>query len=229
MIELVRDEPERPPRRRALRLRQLRTREFEHALLWSLLVGALASPVVARFAQWSGPWPFNVPPRLYLFALIGGAAMLISLRFQHRAQTAIAATIAPLGAVVGAASVIAIILERSANAFYTVSSLLNAMAVLLLLHIGARVMRRLARPLTPHVTLPAIALADGLASVSAWSMLAFWVLVWLEHRHVASGVLVFSGVLLLLACGVLIPDSLAGRGFLPRTMDRTAKRLTIKR
>ena len=197
-------------------------RKFEHALLWSLLVGALASPVVARVNQWSQSWPVDLRHRLYLIALIGCAAALISLRLQHRVQVTIATAIVRLGAVAAAASVIAIILERRANAFYTAPSLIEGMALLLVLHIAARTMCRIARPRTQHLTLPAIALADGLASVSAWSMLAFWVLVWLEHRHVASAVLVFAGVLLVLACGVLIPDSLAGRGFLPRTVDGRA-------
>lgn len=70
-----------------------------------------------------------------------------------------------------------------------------------------------------RITFPAVALADGLASVSAWSLLAFWVLVALEHRHVASGVLVFTCGLLVLACFILIPDTLAGRGVLPRALD----------
>ena len=203
-------------------------RRFEHALLWSLLVGALVSPIAGRFDRLPRPWPLNVPPRFYLLVLIGCAAVLMSLRLRHGAQTAIALAIVRLGAITAAASVIATILRRSANAFYTAPSLMEGMAVLLVLHIAARTMCRIARPRTSHVTLPAIALADGLASVSAWSMLAFWVLVWLEHRHIASGVLVFTGALLLLACGVLIPDSLAGRGFLPRTGDRKSLKVAVR-
>lgn len=91
---------------------------------------------------------------------------------------------------------------------------------------GSALMRRFRRstPMPPsaryrRITLPAVALADALASVSAWSLLAFWGLVALEHRHVASGVLVFTCGLLVLACFVLIPDTLAGRGVLPRGLD----------
>jgi hypothetical protein len=75
------------------------------------------------------------------------------------------------------------------------------------------------RPRARRPTLPSIALADALASVSAWSLVVFWLLVALEHRHIASGVLVFTGVLLVLACIILIPDTLAGRGLLPRGID----------
>ena len=215
-MHLMRDEPIPAPRRRVLHLRQLRTREFESGLLWSVLVGALASPIVMRLHEPARPWPLNVPPRVYLFVLTGTAAVLMSLQLRHRAQSAMATLVVRTGAVVAVASVIGVILSRSANWFYTVSSLMDGMAVLLALHIVARWMRRLARAHTHGVTLPAIVLADGFASVSAWSLLAFWVLVWLEHRHVASVVLVFTGVLLLLACAVLIPDTLAGRGLLPR-------------
>ncbi|MEO8622415.1 MAG: hypothetical protein ABI625_15190 [bacterium] len=73
-------------------------------------------------------------------------------------------------------------------------------------------------PRARPMALPSVALADALASVSAWSLLAFWILVALEHRHIASVVLVFTSVLLVLACVILIPDALAGQGLLPRGM-----------
>lgn len=72
------------------------------------------------------------------------------------------------------------------------------------------------RPRTHKFTLPAVSLADGLASVSAWMLLAFWILVALERRHVASGALVFTATLLVLECAMLIPDTLAACGLLPR-------------
>ena len=70
-----------------------------------------------------------------------------------------------------------------------------------------------------RVTLPAVALADGLASVSAWTLLVFWMLVASEHRHYASGILVFASILLALECVILIPDTLAGWGMLPRGFE----------
>ncbi len=72
------------------------------------------------------------------------------------------------------------------------------------------------KPRSRALTLPAVALADALASVAAWSLLAFWILVALERRHVASAVVMFACTLLVLECAVLIPDSLAGAGYLPR-------------
>ena len=77
------------------------------------------------------------------------------------------------------------------------------------------------RPRVRALTLPAVALADALASVSAWMLLAFWVLVAMERRHLASAVLVFTCTLLVLECAMLIPDTLAGIGILPRGLDTT--------
>lgn len=72
------------------------------------------------------------------------------------------------------------------------------------------------RPRSRALTLPAVALADALASVAAWSLLAFWILVALERRHVASAVVMFTCTLLVLECAILIPDTLAAAGYLPR-------------
>lgn len=219
MIELAEKATEPQPHRRSSRLGARRIRNFEHALLWVLLVGAVLSPVAAFMNGWSRPAPFNIPPRQYVMVAIGAAAVLASLRMRHLAMTSIATLIVRLGGAVAAASAISLILQYSANTFYTATSLLDGMAILLVVHSAARVLRWLARPHAHHVTLPAVVLADTLASVSAWSLLGFWVLVASEHRHVASGVLVFTAILLLLAFAILIPDSLAGRGLLPRSAD----------
>ncbi len=79
------------------------------------------------------------------------------------------------------------------------------------------------RPRVWRVTLPAVVLADAISSVSAWSLLVFWVLVAIERRHAASLVLVFVSVLLMLEWIILIPDTLAGWGLLPRAFDAEAE------
>ena len=58
---------------------------------------------------------------------------------------------------------------------------------------------------------PAMALDDALARGAAWLLVLFWLLVALEHRHVASGALLLVGVLLAGRCLALLPDVLATR------------------
>lgn len=199
---------------------------------------------------WSGPTPLNIPLPLHLTILLGVAAVIASLRLRHRVENTLTAYVVRGGALIAAAGVIAVILQRGVNTFYTAPSLLGGMATLLVMHFCARGMRWLAvdaresllavspiaasapatggrlrliaalrRPRARRLTLPAVALADALASVSAWSLLAFWILVALAHRHVASGMLMLTSAMLVLASVVLSPDTLAGRGLLPRGLD----------
>ncbi|MGZ5228342.1 MAG: hypothetical protein ACXWCS_29650 [Burkholderiales bacterium] len=235
---------------RTIRVRRSTVRHAEHALLQALLSGALLSPIIAAMVGWADTDLRHLSLPAYLGALLGIAAAIASPHYREQQHHPLKAYMAALGAMIAASVCEAFILERNANAFYTVPSLMDGIIALLVLYAGSRVQRwyavryranylileptvsgaassrgvRRSTPAEPmlgfqRVTLPAVALADALASVSAWSMLAFWVLVALEHRHVASGILVFTGGLLVLACFVLIPDTLAARGVLPRGLD----------
>ncbi len=201
-------------------------------MLGALLAGALLSPIATALSGRTEPTEFRVP----LMVVLSIAAVVASVRLRHRSPDALAAFVGRATSIAIAAGVIAIILERGTNAFYTSLSLLDGTAALLILHVASRAMRWIAveyrdnfrlgrhstasgRQRTRGVSLPAVALADGLASVSAWSLLGFWSLVALQHRHVASLVLITVAVMLLLECIILIPDTLAGWGLLPRTFD----------
>ncbi|MEO7456930.1 MAG: hypothetical protein ABIY52_11765 [Gemmatimonadaceae bacterium] len=179
-------------------------------MLGVLLAGALASSVVAGLAV----------THIVLGVVIACSVVVGMLPVRQRGGSVVAGAALRVLWIALAAVVIARVLEQSANTFYTAASLLDGMLALLVLHLLSRVMRWVAVEMRDSAaTLPAVALADALASVSAWMLLAFWVLVVLERRHVASVALVFTGTLLVLECAMLIPDALAACGLLPRGLD----------
>ena len=134
----------------------------------------------------------------------------------------------------------AAVLQRRANSFYTVTALMDGMALLLLAHLAMRGMRWSARqygtthaaripvwipsfwPRRSHetqatrmvTTLPAVRFADLLTIAIGWLLLLAWLLIALVHRHVAAGLLIIAGALQAVAAIVLIPDAMAGLGWL---------------
>ncbi len=222
-------------------------RHIEHSTLGALLAGALVSPVIMSLLGWSEPPPIPLPFVVLLSIAAVGASL--KLRHRNRyAMASFVLRVSGIVVAAGSIAFIlqrgtnafytSLSLLEGTVALLTLhvgSRVMRWTAVVnrddyLVVPLNARrapLSRLLSRfflatgPLDSRrrVTIPAVALADGLASVSAWSLLAFWTLVTLEHRHVASLFLLFVSVLLVLECIILIPDTLAGWGLLPRAFD----------
>ena len=65
------------------------------------------------------------------------------------------------------------------------------------------------------------ALDDLLADAAAWLLFAFWILVALGRRHVASGALLVVGAILLARCFALLPNVLVSRNLGAATERRS--------
>jgi hypothetical protein len=73
---------------------------------------------------------------------------------------------------------------------------------------------------------PAVRLADRLTSAVGWAVLLSWLLIALialAHRHVVGPLLILAGGAQALALVVLIPDVLAGFGWLSRARTRATR------
>ncbi len=199
-------------------------RDTERVLTSELLFAAQLSPLVA----WAMGWPVHTPLEVSL-----GVHLLLLTSFA--ALYAAGATRSPAGPLRGVvvrcatgailAGAVAVVLRERANAFYTASSLMNAMGLLLVAHLLLEVMRTgllarrelSAKGRMPLSALPAVTLADLLTRMTGWAVLASWVLIWFSHRHVVIPILLLGGAFQALALVVLVPDALAVRGWLPET------------
>ena len=216
-------------------------------MLGALLAGALVSPVVMSLRGWSESPP--VPLLFVVLLSIAGVAASLKLRHRNRYAMAsfvlrvsgivVAATSIAFilrrgtNAFYTTSSLldgtVALLLLHIGSRVMRWTAVVNRDDYLVVPPNTrsaplSRLLRRFFLASGPldsrrRVTLPAVALADGLASVSAWSLVAFWTLVTLERRHVASLFLLFISALLVLECVILIPDTLAGWGLLPRAFD----------
>jgi hypothetical protein len=75
---------------------------------------------------------------------------------------------------------------------------------------------RVASPIAPTMPsreedVPAIGLASRLGDIAAWALGIFWLLVATGHRHLATGALLFSGLLVSARCFAFLPEIIASR------------------
>lgn len=219
-------------------------RVLSRNLALRLLMAAMLSPVVARVVGWPVNTPLDVPLAVHAVIL---SMFALAIRFESRRGRGRAAIPRASWAVVPALAIaFAALLQTRSNVFYTARALMEGMAVLLILELCFRELRRRAlvhgmRIATPDVPLgpppgavgewhsatalthaPSIRLADQLTAVLGWAILASWALIALEHRHVVGPLLVLAGALQVVAIVVLIPDALVRR--LSRASSRAAHR-----
>jgi biotin transporter BioY len=186
-----------------------------------VLFGAVMSPIVAPLFGWPPVTPLGVPLVVHVLLLAALAAVATRQMWPRRRR----ATVRQLGNLT-AATVLAftgaIVLHLRSNAFYTASTLMDGMAFLLLIHLATRGLRRRARARSSA----AAWVADVLMRTVGWAILASWLLISLEHRHIAGVTLIISGVLQTLALIVLIPDAVVRAR--PRSERRTLDGRTIQ-
>jgi hypothetical protein len=176
-----------------------------------LLFAAMISPVVAPLLGWSPVTPLGVPLGVHLLLLAAIAAVGTRHMWRRGARPTGRQVIEWIaGTVLAVAG--ALVLQLRSNAFYTASTLVDGMALLLLIHLCVRGIRRTTR----DDRSPAVWVADELTGAVGWAVLASWLLIWLEHRHIAGVILIIAGTLQTLALIVLIPDAVAGLGWLSR-------------
>lgn len=198
-----------------------------------LLLAAMIGPVVARMLGWPVYTPLDVPLLLHVVILI---SFVLVIRWESRPRRLRAAlSRASWGALPVLAVAFAALLHVRSNVFYTARALMEGLAVLLILEVVLRELRRRAvvgsiractpdaphdRPPVTNAELnrsmwlgrgPAIRLADSLTTVVGWSILASWILIALEHRHVVGPLLLIGGALQAIAMLVLVPDAIASR------------------
>jgi hypothetical protein len=178
-----------------------------HRTLTSLLlVGAMLAPLVAAIAGWPVHTPLGVPLFVHVMVLVALGLVWFALSGGSDGMVRVRRWIGRVLMASAAATMFAAIVHERANVFYTERALVEGMAVLLILHVAASVLRaRTRRPTTP-----AVWLGDVLTGVSGWLVLGAWVLIALEHRHAAGPVLLTAGVMQTLALLALVPDALAG-------------------
>jgi hypothetical protein len=213
-------------------------RDAHRALASLLLFGAMLAPVVEYVAGWPVHTPLGIPlpAHVAIIATLGVAAARATVRGRLRRDWRwLRWLLVPAIGVVLAA-----ILRARANAFYTESALIDGMAVLFALRIGATMIRRRAirrlglaaaeqhAPLWARhgtewrvrlsvwalLVTPGVRFADALTVLVGWLLLATWTLIALEHRHPAGPLLLLSGAIELLTLVVLIPDAFSGRDVL---------------
>jgi hypothetical protein len=223
-------------------------REMHRELTSLLLVGAMLAPFVAAVAGWRVHTPLGVPLLVHGASLLALGLLWFGIAGHADATPSARRSIEWLLVAPAAATFAAIVRER-ANVFYTERALVEGMAVLLVLHAGASVLRtrtchppdradddapsgrgpgaewrrRIRARCLP--TTPAVRLADLLTGAVGWLVLGAWVLIALEHRHAAGPLLLVAGAMQTLAFLALVPDALASAGWLtPRTLGPSAPR-----
>jgi hypothetical protein len=211
-----------------------------------LLIAAMLGPVVASVLGWPVYTPLDVPLLVHV-AILAAFALVIRLESRPRRMRA-AFSRASWFALPVLAIAFAALLNVRSNVFYTARALMEGLAVLLILEVGLRELRRRAlvgsiRVCTPDVAPdrppvtsgewnrsmwlgrgPSIRLADSITTVVGWSVLASWILIALEHRHVVGPLLLLGGALQSFAMLVLIPDAIAshssrGHSYLARVRE----------
>ena len=202
-------------------------REMHRELTSLLLVGAMLAPFVAVVAGWPVHTPLGVPLLVHGASLLALGLLWFGIAGHADATPGARRTIEWLLVAPAAATFAAIVRER-ANVFYTERALVEGMAVLLVLHAGASVLRaRTCRRIRARClpATPAVRLADLLTGAVGWLVLGAWVLIALEHRHAAGPLLLVAGAMQTLAFLALVPDALASAGWLtPRTLAPSAPR-----
>ena len=206
-------------------------RECHRELTSLLLAGAMLSPIAAAVMGWRVYTPLAMP-------LLMHDEALAARRWAGRLL------IVPPVAVGFAA-----IVHSRANVFYTERALVDGMAVLFALQIGVRLLRRralrrlglyapepeTARPWRRSTewrrrlrmrclpATPGVRVSDAQVAVVGWLLLTAWTLIALAHRHPAGPMLLAAGGIEVLALLALVPDVLAGTGWLaPQPSPRRA-------
>ena len=204
-----------------------------------LLVGAMLAPVTAAIAGWPVYTPLDVPLLVHvtLLAAVGMVVFGIAERDDSvRARRRwVGWLLVPLFAMS-----FALLVHERANVFYTERVLIDGMTLLFVVHVAVVVLRgRAIRRPDPWLagygprwrwrgggewrrrlrarclpTTPGVRIADALTITVGWLVLAAWALIAREHRHPAGPLLLAAGAMQALALLALIPDALAGLGWL---------------
>ena len=214
-------------------------RDTHRELTSLLLVGAMLAPVVAAIAGWPVHTPLGVPLAAHVTGLVALGLVWFGVAGQVDPPLRVRRSIEWLLVAPAAATFAAIVRER-ANVFYTERALVEGMAVLLVLHAGASMLRtrasqrpdRYADEAAPRTrwgrgaewrrrirarclpATPAVRFSDVLTGAVGWLLLGAWVLIALEHRHPAGPLLLAAGAMQTLAFLTLVPDALAAAGWL---------------
>lgn len=214
-------------------------RHTRRGLTSLLLAAAMLAPFVAGVVGWPVHTPLGVPLPVHAALLVAIALVAFGLaeagdgagpprRWMHWLL------ILPLA--IGFAAIV----HHRANVFYTGRALVEGMAALFALHVGVGLLHRRARGRTDSCVVehepprrwrrgaewrrrirarclpstPGVRLADALTALVGWLVLAAWALIALEHRHPAGPLLLAAGAAEALAALALVPDALAGMGWL---------------
>jgi hypothetical protein len=214
-----------------------------------LLAAAMLSPIVAAVLGWRMYTPLAMPLLLHETLLV--ALALVAFGISERDDAMATRRWAGRLLVVPPVAVgFAAIVHTRANVFYTERALVDGMALLFVLQLGVRLLRRralrriglyVAEPEPPRraqraaewrrrlrvrclPATPGVRVSDGLVTVVGWLLVAAWVLIALEHRHPAGPMLLAAGGIEALALLALVPDVLAGNGWLAAESARGADR-----
>lgn len=187
-------------------------RNVERELASRVLIAAMLAPLVAFPVGWTPSTPLGVPLALHS-AILFALALLMLGRFHPReTHGAHRLTFWISTLILGFA--VALLLHERANAFYTAKALMEGLALLFVVHLGVCALRHRATALL--ATTPAVRLADRLTTVVGWCILASWVLIAREHRHIVGPLLIGAGILETVAFIVLIPRTMPRSRLLAR-------------
>lgn len=225
-------------------------RECHRELTSLLLAGAMLSPIAAAVVGWRVYTPLAMPLLMHETLLVAIALVAFGIGDRDGDALAVRRWAGRLLLVLPVAVGFAAIVHERANVFYTERALVDGMAVLFALQIGVRLLRRralrrlglyapepeTARPWRRGTewrrrlrmrclpATPGVRVSDALVAVVGWLLLTAWTLIALEHRHPAGPMLLAAGGIEVLALLALVPDVLAGTGWLapppsPRRAD----------
>ena len=223
-------------------------RESHRELTSLLLAAAMLSPIAAAVLGWRVYTPLAMPLLMHETLLVAIALVAFGIGDRDDAAFAARRWAGRLMVVPPVAVGFAAIVHSRANVFYTERALVDGMAILFTLQIGVRLLRRRAlRRLGLYVAepetstrrrrgaewrrrlrvrclpaTPGVRVSDALVAVVGWLLLAAWVLIGLEHRHPAGPMLLAAGAIEVLALLALVPDVLAGTGWLAPEPARTS-------
>jgi len=215
-------------------------RETHRELTSLLLAAAMLSPIAAAVLGWRVYTPLAMPLLMHETLLVAIALVAFGAAGRDDERMAARRWVGRLLLVPPVAVGFAAIVHSRANVFYTERALVDGMAILFALQLGVRLLRRralrriglyVAEPGTPRPVrrgaewrrrfrarclpaTPGVRVSDALVAVVGWMLLAAWTLMALEHRHPAGPMLLAAGGIELLALLALVPDALAGSGWI---------------
>lgn len=176
------------------------------------LIAGLGAPLIAAATGRHLATPFGIPAVQLAGIMVAGLLGYSAWRMRRSPRRGLMRVVTDAVALLALAVSFALIIERSANGFYTQEVLADALAVLLLLHLAGAMLRGVGRsrqrwppvtvlssdgvPAIPRRSNPAsMQFADALTAGMAVLVVCFWGFALIGFHEAAGILLIFAGAL----------------------------------